>query len=363
MMNIQKPTALLNPTIARRNIQRMVEKARQSGVRFRPHFKTHQSAEVGAWFREAGVSAITVSSVDMALYFANQQWDDITIAFPVNWLQIESINQLAAKITLNLLVESVETVEFLQQNLTAPVHLWLKIDTGYHRTGLDWDDLETIQAVASEILNSDKLTLKGLLTHAGHTYGTRSYAAVQQIYETAVRCLKSVQEHLPVPVELSIGDTPTCSLLDDFSAVDEIRPGNFVFYDWMQVEIGSCQPSDIALAVACPVVARHPSRNTFIIYGGAIHLSKDSVKDKNGNPMFGVLAEKTETGWGNIIPDTYLASLSQEHGIVKTTSERLNQIKVGDVVMVLPIHSCLTADLLKHYLTPDGLSISMMQTV
>ncbi len=359
-MNIQKPTALLNPTIARRNIQRMVEKAHQSGVRFRPHFKTHQSAEVGTWFRKAGVSAITVSSVDMALYFAENGWHDITIAFPVNWLQIESINQLAAKITLNLLVESVETVEFLQQSLTAPVHLWLKMDTGYHRTGLAWDDLETIQAVAHAILNADKLTLKGLLTHAGHSYQARGAEAIRHVYHTTLNALHFVRDNLPVPVELSIGDTPSCSIVEKFTGIDEIRPGNFVFYDWMQVEIGACQPSDIALAVACPVVARHPSRNTFIIYGGAVHLSKDSVKDKNGNPMFGVLAEKTETGWGNVIPDTYLASLSQEHGIVKTTPEWLNQIKVGDVVMVLPIHSCLTADLLKHYLTPDGLSISMM---
>lgn len=359
-MNIQKPTALLNPTIARRNIQRMVEKANQSGVRFRPHFKTHQSAEVGAWFREAGVSAITVSSVDMALYFAENGWHDITIAFPVNWLQIESINQLAAKMTLNLLVESVETVEFLQQNLTAPVHLWLKMDTGYHRTGLAWDDLETIQAVAHAILNSDKLTLKGLLTHAGHSYQARGAEAIRHVYDTTLNALHFVRDNLPVPVELSIGDTPSCSIVEKFTGIDEIRPGNFVFYDWMQVEIGACQPSDIALAVACPVVARHPSRNTIILYGGAVHLSKDSVKDKNGNPMFGVLAEKTETGWGNVIPDTYLASLSQEHGIVKTTPEWLNQVRVGDVVMVLPIHSCLTADLLKHYLTPDGLSISMM---
>ncbi|MDQ1351629.1 MAG: hypothetical protein QG657_1934, partial [Acidobacteriota bacterium] len=66
---------------ALKNIIRIKEKiARSPGVRFRPHFKTHQSAQIGQWFREMGVSAITVSSVDMALYFAQHGWTDITIA-------------------------------------------------------------------------------------------------------------------------------------------------------------------------------------------------------------------------------------------------------------------------------------------
>jgi len=33
--------------------------------------------------------------------------------------------------------------------------------------------------------------------------------------------------------------------------VDEIRPGNFVFYDLMQYRIGSCSVGQIAVAMAC----------------------------------------------------------------------------------------------------------------
>ena len=65
---IEKPTLLIDPIRVQNNIRRMAEKARRQNVRFRPHFKTHQSALVGEWFRDQGVSAITVSSVDMALY-------------------------------------------------------------------------------------------------------------------------------------------------------------------------------------------------------------------------------------------------------------------------------------------------------
>ena len=71
---IDQPALLLDDDIARRNIDRMVVKAARNQVIFRPHFKTHQSAEIGEWFREKGIEKITVSSVEMAEYFANNGW-------------------------------------------------------------------------------------------------------------------------------------------------------------------------------------------------------------------------------------------------------------------------------------------------
>lgn len=125
---IKRPTLILDKEKALRNIKTMAEKARKSRVTFRPHFKTHQSAEVGEYFRSRDVSAITVSSVDMARYFANQGWKDITIAFPVNLRQIDEINGLAKKMQLNLLVESDETIHYLKLNLKYPVDVWIKVD-------------------------------------------------------------------------------------------------------------------------------------------------------------------------------------------------------------------------------------------
>ena len=137
---LERPTLLVNPSIAQQNIAFMAEKARRQGIRFRPHFKTHQSAAIGEWFRAVGVTAITVSSVDMALYFAEAGWDDITIAFPVNIRQMTSLNSLARRIHLGLLVESLESVLYLQNELETAVDIWLKIDSGSGRTGLAWDN-------------------------------------------------------------------------------------------------------------------------------------------------------------------------------------------------------------------------------
>ncbi len=76
----------------------MAQKAKAHNLIFRPHFKTHQSAEIGNWFKDEGVNKITVSSVQMAEYFAESGWKDILIAFPVNIRETEQINRLASKI-------------------------------------------------------------------------------------------------------------------------------------------------------------------------------------------------------------------------------------------------------------------------
>jgi len=99
---ITKPTLLLDEKKAQHHIANMAAKAQKANVRFRPHFKTHQSAAVGSWFRDYGVSAITTSSVDMAVYFADHGWQDITIAFPLNLRQSRQIAQLAKRVTLHL---------------------------------------------------------------------------------------------------------------------------------------------------------------------------------------------------------------------------------------------------------------------
>lgn len=364
--DITRPTALLNEETVRCNIARMAEKARRSGVRFRPHFKTHQSTVIGEWFRAEGVAAIAVSSVSMAQYFATHGWRDILIAFPVNWREIEAINALAGAVSLHLLLESVETARFLSARLTAPVGIWLKVDTGYGRTGLRWDNTAGLQAVAAAVESGQQMSLLGLLSHAGHSYHARSAAELQAICAETVERIGGARSALEQagfgPLQVSLGDTPCCSVVEGFAGVDEVRPGNFVFNDMMQVQIGACRVEDVAIAVACPVVAIHPDDHKIVIYGGAVHLSKEQLVLDDGTISYGAVALPDESrGWGPPLPGCYVASLSQEHGIIRASDELLVQAQIGNLLMVLPVHSCLTVDLLKAYRTLAGERILMMR--
>jgi D-serine deaminase-like pyridoxal phosphate-dependent protein len=360
--NITVPTLLLDEVKCRENIRQMSGKAVENKVVFRPHFKTHQSIEIGGWFREEGVDKITVSSLRMAQYFARDGWNDILVAFPVNILEIDTINELAGKISLSLLSESTETTVFLSENLKSQIDLYIKIDTGLGRTGVAFNDEKSILAILESISQSNLISFRGFLTHAGQSYNARSRDEISRVHYETISRLAALKYRFKTAFPeliISVGDTPTCSVMDDFSMVDEIRPGNFVFYDLTQTIIGSCSEGQAAVAMACPVVAVHAGRNELLIYGGSIHFSKDSVTTRDGKTVHGIVVGDNGNGWGNVIEGAYLTRLSQEHGTVQVPGEIVRSFKPGDIVKIIPAHSCTTANLMKEYLILDGRMIKM----
>lgn len=347
-MNISQPTLLIDKDKCLKNIQKMATKASSSNAVLRPHFKTHHSAEIANWFREAGIDQCTASSVSMAKYFHAHGWDDITIAFPYNPLESETITDLAAKANINILIESLEALQMAKEKIANPVGYFIKIDVGTHRTGIDHRNESLIKELVDG--GNHNVSFKGFLAHAGHTYGAKDAENVRWIFEGAKKILTTLKQKFGGII--SYGDTPSCSMLDDFSAFDELRPGNFVFYDWMQHQIGSCTIDEISVCLACPVVALHPERDEVVIYGGVVHFSKDRVPDGK-TQSFGKVVRLTKNGWeSNIIGN--LERVSQEHGIIKMSKEAIAHVKLGDVIGVIPVHSCLTADLQGHYRSTAG---------
>jgi D-serine deaminase-like pyridoxal phosphate-dependent protein len=362
--SIIKPTLLLGKTKCLANIQKMAAKAKRHQLEFRPHFKTHQSLEIGRWFKDFGIDKIAVSSLSMANYFA-KEWNDITVAFPTNILEIDTINTLASNITLNLTVENTESVQYLKKYLTHKVNVFIQIDVGYGRTGIDPNNTTYINDLLKHIDKSPHMQFMGFLYHAGHTYQCKSKECVENIHQNGLRIinqLKSIYLEAYPDLIVSLGDTPSCSISEEFQGIDEIRPGNFVFYDLMQHQIGSNTLEDIAVAMACPIVAKHKNRSEIVIYGGGIHFSKDRIIE-NGTTIYGKVVEKTASGWGKIVKNTYLKRVSQEHGIVKVPSEDFDHYAIGDYLLILPVHSCMTVDVMTYYLTLEGTEISTLNSL
>ncbi|MFC2087828.1 alanine racemase [Bacteroidota bacterium] len=355
---ITKPTLLIDEIKCRANIQRMYSKSQKYNLEFRPHFKTHQSLEIGRWFKDTGTKKITVSSISMADYFSSE-WNDITVAFPLNILEIKKINDLAERITLNLTIENEESILFLSRKSGFAINIFLKIDVGFHRTGISPNNSTLINKIIEIIDSSSNLTFKGFLGHAGQTYKCRGKEEIKQVHGQCLRLMQQLRtQYIKQYPDLiiSLGDTPSCSVAEDFTCVDEIRPGNFVFYDLTQNIIGSNLISDIAVALACPVVAIHENRSEVVVYGGGVHFSKEYIQEKEGK-IFGRVAEQLDKSWGNIIPGMYVKALSQEHGILSVPIDKIKKIKIGDILMILPVHSCMTGNLMKCYYTFEGLKI------
>ncbi len=362
-LEITRPVLLLDENKTRENIRNMAAKVPGEDVELRPHFKTHQSAEIGKWFQEYGVEKITVSSVEMAVYFTENGWKDITIAFPVNIREIDVLNKLAKKIKLNLLVESEEVIDNLEKEIKAKTGIWIKINTGYNRAGIHWTEIDIIQNLAQKINKTENLRFLGVLTHAGNTYSAKSTDEIKILFkESAQRLIDLKNDFYPAFCKASSGDTPGCKIVDSFDfGLDEIRPGNYVFHDLTQYFLGACTPEEISVCMACPVVAKYPVENRLMIHGGGVHFSKEFL-EINGKKTYGFATVIKEGSWGEVLNDVSLISISQEHGVISAPDQFLDNIDIGDLILIYPVHSCLTANLMKDYKTLDGRTISTINS-
>ena len=199
-MTISTPTLLVDEAKCRRNIDKMLEKAKSADATLRPHFKTHHSAQIAEWYREAGVEKCTVSSVSMGHYFAEHGWSDITIAFPYNPREVASIDSLASKVSLNILLESEESLDHARSNLQNPVGYYIKVDVGTYRTGVDPRNRHLIKTLVDAA--TEKLMFQGFLAHAGHTYGAKGEKNIGWLFEGVKKMLLPLREEFGYTLSL-----------------------------------------------------------------------------------------------------------------------------------------------------------------
>lgn len=353
LLQIPTPSFVVDREIAKANCDRMRAKALLAGVVFRPHVKTHKTLE-GAWLQHGeSEGPITVSTLAEAEFFAEAGFTDITWAVPVAPSKLERCLAIARKSRLILLVDHPAAVAALEEFAAthgATFDVMLKVDCGYHRAGVDPDARESVE-LALAIARSKRLELRGLLTHAGHSYhaaGTDQIVAIAAEERAAVGRLAATLAAQGVQgLVRSVGSTPTMSVAP-IEAVDEIRPGNYIFYDAFQASIGSCRLSDCAAFVVAAVIGVSATRRECLVDAGALALSKDAGP-VHLDPGFGYGVVCRLDG----VPlPARLVSLSQEHGIVAWRDGGALP-SIGDRLRIVPNHSCLTAALHASYLVLD----------
>jgi len=341
------PNIFIDCNRAKANLKAVFEDQRFSDVTFRPHFKTHQSIGAGMWFRNSGIEKITVSSLPMAEYFAAGGWNDILIAMPLNPNHIAQYNALASKIKLHLLVDNNDTLTKALSEIKNPVSFYLKADAGYGRAGWPAENTKEFLRAFKLISKNGTHPFSGILSHFGNTYSARSVEEIVDINLSSITRLVVLKEYIETQTgkscPLSIGDTPslphyTPEMLKNIS---ELRPGNFVYYDMMQVALGTCKINQVAAVLECDILSVYPDRNEVLVHAGAVHLSKEVCRMPDGKPGFGALVRLHEDRIGKVITDCYVDRISQEHGILRVTPEFFEEFHIRDTIGILPVHSCL----------------------
>ena len=345
--DLPTPSLLVDVDRLETNLRTMAAHCTELGVGLRPHVKTHKCVEIAERQRALGPAGITVSTLEEARLFADHGFDDITWAFPVIPGRLDEAVAIAERATLRLVIDSREALAAVAAT-GHPFHVWLKVDCGYHRAGVDPAGelaLELARDLTGPLTGSGRLTFDGILSHSGHAYGARTRDEAARIAEEERAVMVGLAERLrrlpgsgiEVP-GVSVGSTPAMTAVRRLDGVTEARPGNYAYFDFTQVTIGSCTPRDCALTVLSTVVSHQPGARHAVCDAGALALSKDpgALRTARGEPAtWGEIYADHDAG--TLHPDLRLASLSQEHGVLSAPAP------VGTRLRILPNHSCLTA--------------------
>ena len=141
--------------------------------------------------------------------------------------------------------------------------------------------------------------------------------------------------------EISVGATPTARFSATIDGITELRPGNYIYFDRTQVSLGAATWDDCALTVLARVVGR-PAPDRIILDCGSKTLTTDLARGGTVPGHGAVLREVDDPR-----PDESLVieRLSEEHATVRARDGQ-SRLAPGDVVRVVPNHSCVVSNLM-----------------
>jgi D-serine deaminase-like pyridoxal phosphate-dependent protein len=352
LQDLPTPALILDRGILARNLATMQAVVRRHGVNFRPHIKTAKSAEVARLAVAGEFGGVTVSTLAEAEYLAVHGFRDILLAVGIAPDKVVRAAALAsAGVTVTVISDDLDVAALIGRH-QAPLQALIEIDCGEHRGGVAPGGPE-LPAIGHALGSK----LRGVMTHAGHSYdakGTAAITAVAELEREAVVAAGTRLRDAGLRADvISVGSTPTVTHARHLEGVTEVRAGVYMFQDLFQAEIGSCTRQDIALTVLASVIGRRPAENRLLIDAGALALSKDQstratphdcgfglVLDLAGQPRFG---------------ECLIQRANQEHGVA--TSDRpipFGELPLGAKVRVAPNHACLTAAAYDRYHVVHG---------
>ena len=358
--SLRTPAVLIDRARALRNLERMQAAATARGIRLRPHAKTHKSPLIARWQIERGAIGLCCAKLGEAEVFAEAGITDIRVPYPINPVNADRVIALLDRTTLSFIVDHPRVAaEWSDVMVRArkQVDVLVKVDVGFHRCGIDPAPAQAV-AMIRAVSKLPGLRLQGLLSHAGHAYHANSEDELRRIAEDEAATLRELvercrQEGVAIE-EVSAGATPPARFSLQQDGFTEFRPGNYVYFDRTQVALGAATLDDCALTVFARVVSK-PAADRIIVDAGSKTLTSDGARGFTAAPGFGVVLRD------DVTPDTNLLieRLSEEHATVKVI-DGSTPLEPGDLVRIVPNHSCVVSNLADQVWLRDGRDVEAM---
>lgn len=370
LFELETPSLILDRSRLEANIAAMSARMKKHGVDLRPHLKTAKSVDVARLATAAHSGAITVSTLAEAVYFAANGFRDIIYAVGVAPAKLPRVAALCRDgVRMAVLTDSVAVAHEIARTAAhtldygSGIGVFIEIDSGLGRAGIRADDpalIEIARALEGTLDDGPSPGLRGVLTHAGHSYGCATVAEIEAVAEaerqavvTAAGRLRSAGIACP---EVSVGSSPTARFGRNFEGVTETRPGVYMFNDAFQVGLGCCRHEDVALSVLTTVIGHRRDLGMLLIDAGGLALSKDrSTVVQAEDAGYGLVYE---AAFERRLDGLRVAAVHQEHGLVELVGDGaripFDALPIGARLRIMPNHACMTAAAYDRYHVVDG---------
>lgn len=350
--DLDTPSVLVDLDVLERNIAEMAELTRAAGVALRPHIKTHKTPEIARMQLDAGAIGVTCAKIGEIEALADAGLTDFFLATPIVTAQkARRLVEVARRpgVEISAIVDSPEGIAALSGAFAGEPFLLdvlIKVDTGLHRVGVQPG--EPTVALARQVAAAPGLRFAGVCAHEGYSYSRADAAERDALTRQGVEILVATAADLAAAglraERVSVGSTPGAKAAAVVPGVTEVRPGNYVFYDAMQVGLGVVPVERCALTVLV-TVSSHAARDRAVVDGG----SKTFTSDK------GVHGQAGANNHGIILghPDVTLQALSEEHGWLRLDPQGAD-LTIGEQLRIVPIHSCPVANLAEELVVVRG---------
>ena len=352
----ETPCLVVDESLARENIARVQQGVNAAGCQLRPHIKTHKMPYFARLQLEAGAAGITCAKVSEAEVMADGGAEDIFLAYPmVGDFRIKRALALSRRVRrLILAVDSLTGAKALSDAAEAaglPLEVRLEVDTGAQRTGVLRDhavDLAKAVAALPNLRLTGIYTFKSLVLHGAPTQDNAAAGKEEaQLMYDAAQAIRAAGVEIQ---DISVGSTPTWRQAAETGLVTEVRPGTYIFGDWMLTREHCATFDQIAVRLYATVVST-PAPGYAILDGGTKTFPMDIPLDAEPYhyPGYAIpIGKDGQPDW-----NVQLRRMNEEHGIL-TAQNGETGLTVGQVLELVPIHVCTAVNMQNHVFVAQG---------
>jgi D-serine deaminase-like pyridoxal phosphate-dependent protein len=334
--DVLTPALLLYPEILAANIDRTVELLGGNPNRWRPHIKTAKLGYTLRMLVARGIRNFKCATTLELLRACENGATDVLLAYPSVGANALRVREIAAQFPRTRISVLAENERQIHQWGGSSVGIFLDINPGMNRTGIDQNDGGSVVHLVSEIA-ANHLDFRGLHYYDGQYGGLAEPQRTEQAHAGYHRLLNLVS-HLErsgvrVP-ELITAGTPTFPGSLSFEGfrsaqfTHRISSGTIVYCDattFAQLpDLQGYRPAVLALAR----VVSHPRQHIVTCDAGHKAVSADA-----GVPTCVVVGH----------PELTPLSPSEEH-LPLAVQEGAAAPQIGDPLFLLPRHICPTVN-------------------